>query len=197
MMQNFHANNQREDGQAERGSALSTHAPSCRSIDFPGELFEFRPDVVIPRWQWALSMLMRLSKLAGRAGRIVLLSREDVDRAYGRFTGIEAGPIQKGMLTEDARLRSVLSRTGTGGCFAVAESRWAREQQRGLGIVYRDRHHPDWRWTHGFVETLHPASNWQRFILQPAVAYTTSAKPRHRRLQNAWCGCRPRPLSLT
>jgi hypothetical protein len=89
--------------------------PVMPIVHFPDELFEFRPDVVIlTAAMGALDAHAAVEAFVGRAGRIVFLSSGDVDRVYGRFTGIEAGPIQKGMLSEDARLRSVLSRTETG-----------------------------------------------------------------------------------
>jgi nucleoside-diphosphate-sugar epimerase len=44
----------------------------------------------------------------GRAARVVALSSGDVYRAYGRPTGAEPGPIERGLLHEDSPLRSVL-----------------------------------------------------------------------------------------
>ena len=88
----------------------SAHSRSVMPIQrFPAELFEFKPDVVILTVAMgAVDARAAVEAFAGRVGRIVLLSSGDVYRAYGRFTGTELGPIDKGLLTEDAPLRSVL-----------------------------------------------------------------------------------------
>src|SRR5215831_8283689 len=44
---------------------------------------------------------------AGRSRRLVILSSGDVYLAYGRFTKIEPGNIEPGLLTEDSPLRTV------------------------------------------------------------------------------------------
>ena len=43
---------------------------------------------------------------AGRVERLVVLSSGDVYRAYGRFTGLEPGHVEEGLLTEDSPLRN-------------------------------------------------------------------------------------------
>lgn len=146
---------------------------------FPAALFDFQPDVVIHTVAMgAVDAKAAAQAFAGRTGRIVLLSSGDVYRAYGRWIGIEPGPVQKELLTEDAPLRSVL--------FPYRQKASSRETleywyekilaeravrsipdlpstvlrlpkvygpggNSGLATVYRYRHHPDWRWTHGFV----------------------------------------------
>ena len=45
---------------------------------------------------------------AGNAKHLVVASSGDVYRAYGRFTGLEPGPVETGLLTEDSPLRCVL-----------------------------------------------------------------------------------------
>ena len=76
---------------------------------FPPELFRFKPDVVILTVAMgAVDARAAVEAFAGRASRIVLLSSGDVYWAYGRLIGIESGPLQQGLLTEDAPLRSVL-----------------------------------------------------------------------------------------
>ncbi len=143
---------------------------------------------------------------AGRAGRIVLLSSGDVYRAYGRFTGIEAAPIQKGLLTEDAPLRSVLFPYRHKASSPEALEYWYEKilaeravlnapdlpgtvvrlpkvygpgGNADLATVYRYSHHPDWRWTHGFVENvaaavelaaIHPAAGGR--VYNVGEAYT-------------------------
>jgi nucleoside-diphosphate-sugar epimerase len=163
---------------------------------FPEELFEFQPDaVILTVAMGAPDARAAVEAFAGRAGRIVLLSSGDVYWAYGRFTGIEAGPIQKGLLTEDAPLRSVLFPYRDQASSPQALEYWYEKilAERAvlnapdlpgtvlrlpkvygpggngdLATVYRYRHHPDWRWTHGFVENvaaavelaaIHPAAD--------------------------------------
>ena len=148
----------------------------------PTELFEFRPDaVILTVAMGAVDARAAVEAFAGRAGRIVLLSSGDVYRAYGRFSGIEAGPIQKGLLTEDAPLRSVLFPYRHKASSPEALEYWYEKilaeravlnapdlpgtvlrlpkvygpgGNEDLATVYRYRHHPNWRWTHGFVENV-------------------------------------------
>jgi nucleoside-diphosphate-sugar epimerase len=44
----------------------------------------------------------------GRAQRLVALSSGDVYHAFGRFSGLEPGPVEPGLLTEESPLRVVL-----------------------------------------------------------------------------------------
>ena len=174
---------------------------------FPTESFEFKPDVVILTMAMgAVDASAALEAFAGRAGRIVLLSSGDVYRAYGRFTGIEAAPIQKGLLTEDAPLRSVLFPYRHKASSPEALEYWYEKilaeravlnapdlpgtvvrlpkvygpgGNADLATVYRYSHHPDWRWTHGFVENvaaavelaaIHPAAGGR--VYNVGEAYT-------------------------
>jgi nucleoside-diphosphate-sugar epimerase len=174
---------------------------------FPTASFEFKPDVVILTMAMgAVDACAAVEAFAGRAGRIVLLSSGDVYRAYGRFTGIEAGPIQKGLLTEDAPLRSVLFPYRHKASSPEALEYWYEKilaeravlnapdlpgtvvrlpkvygpgGNADLATVYRYSHHPDWRWTHGFVENvaaavelaaIHPAAGGR--VYNVGEAYT-------------------------
>jgi len=174
---------------------------------FPTESFEFKPDVVILTMAMgAVDASAAVEAFAGRAGRIVLLSSGDVYRAYGRFTGIEAAPIQKGLLTEDAPLRSVLFPYRHKASSPEALEYWYEKilaeravlnapdlpgtvvrlpkvygpgGNADLATVYRYSHHPDWRWTHGFVENvaaavelaaIHPAAGGR--VYNVGEAYT-------------------------
>src|SRR5437016_8283308 len=66
----------------------------------------------------------------GRAHRLVVLSSGDVYRAYGRFIGLEPGPVEKGLLTESSHCeRSFIPIvTGRGpltiGCIPTTRSLW-------------------------------------------------------------------------
>ena len=165
---------------------LVEHITDSRSVmpiqRFPAKLFEFKPDVVILTvTMGSVDARAAVEAFAGRAGRIVLLSSGDVYRAYGRFTGIEPGPIDKGSLTEDAPLRSVLFPYRHKASSPDALEYWYEKihaehavlnapdlpgtvlrlpkvygpgGNEDLATVYRYRHHPNWRWTHGFVENV-------------------------------------------
>jgi len=181
--------------------------------DFPAELFEFDPDVVILTVAMgAVDSRAAVEAFAGRTGRLVLLSSGDVYRAYGRFTGIEPGPIEKGLLTEDAPLRSVLFPYRHKASSPKALEYWYEKilaeravlnapdlpgtvlrlpkvygpgGNDALATVYRYRHRPNWRWTHGFVENvaaavelaaIHPAAGGR--IYNVGEAYTPTIAER-------------------
>lgn len=147
---------------------------------------------------------------AGRASRIVLLSSGDVYRAYGRFTGTETGPIDKGLLTEEAPLRSVLfpyrykvsspealeywyekilaeravlKAPDSAGTVLRLPKVYGPGGNADLATFYRYRHHPDWRWTHGFVENvtaavelaaIHPVAGGRIYNVGEAYTPTTA-----------------------
>ncbi len=197
------------------------HITDSRSVmpirRFPTEVFEFKPDVVILTMAMgAVDAHAAVNAFAGRTGRIVLLSSGDVYRAYGRLTGIEAGPIQKGSLTEDAPLRSVLFPYRHKASSPEALEYWYEKilaeravlnapdlpgtvlrlpkvygpgGNEDLATVYRYRHQPNWRWTHGFVENvavavelaaIHPAADGR--IYNVGEAYTPTVAERLRGL---------------
>jgi nucleoside-diphosphate-sugar epimerase len=146
------------------------------------------------------------------AGRIVLLSSGDVYLAYGRFTGTEPGPIDKGLLTEDAPLRSVLFPYRHKASSPEALEYWYEKilaeravlnapdlpgtvlrlpkvygpgGNEDLATVYRYRHHPNWRWTHGFVENvaaavelaaIHPVAGGRIYNVGEAYTPTTAER---------------------
>lgn len=118
---------------------------------------------------------------AGRAGRLVVPSSGDVYRAYGRFTGLEAGWLEKGLLTEDSPLREALypyrKQAKSADELAHYYEKILVEREAmvnpqlpatvlrlpkvygpgnnaDLATVYAYREHPDWRWTHGYVENV-------------------------------------------
>jgi nucleoside-diphosphate-sugar epimerase len=146
---------------------------------FPNALFDREPEVVILTVAMgAVDAKAAVKAFAGRVGRIVLLSSGDVYRAYGRLIGVEAGPIQQGLLTEESPLRSKMYPYRQKAASRKALEYWyekilAERAVRNvpdlpatilrlpkvygpggnsdLATVYRYRHHPEWRWTHGFV----------------------------------------------
>ena len=149
---------------------------------FPKKLFEFGPDVVVHTVAMgAADAEAAVRAFAGHTGRLVLLSSGDVYRAYGRFTKLEPGPPEEGPLSEDAPLRTKLFLYRAQAASEDALEYWyekilAERAVRGgpslpatilrlpkvygpgsnedLATIYRYRHHPEWRWTHGFVENV-------------------------------------------
>jgi nucleoside-diphosphate-sugar epimerase len=118
---------------------------------------------------------------SSRAERLLVPSSGDVYLAYARFTGSEPGPPLDGLLREDSPLRGVLYPYRAK---ASSESDWTRSYEKilveqivlgdsdlaatvlrlpkvygrggnaDLKTVHSFRHHPDWRWTHGYVENV-------------------------------------------
>ena len=149
---------------------------------FPKELFEFKPDVVVHTVAMGSSDAQAaVDTFVGKTGRLVMLSSGDVYRAYGRFTGIEPGPIEEGLLTEESPLRTALFPHRAKGNSPGALEFWYEKilaERAALGnsalpaivlrlpkvygpggnedlaTVYRFRQHPNWRWTHGYVENV-------------------------------------------
>jgi hypothetical protein len=147
-----------------------------------------------------------MEAFADRAGRIVLLSSGDVYRAYGRFTAIEPGPIEEGLLTEDSPLRSVLfpyrkkasspevleywyekilAERPVLGCRKCTDKDAMRTSQpctdtaitqNGVGLTVT-------------LKMLRPPWFLQRHTLLRLVAYTTSASRTLLRSRNAWSVC--------
>lgn len=118
---------------------------------------------------------------SGRVQRIVVVSSGDVYRAYGCFTRLEPGHIQRVPLTEDSCLRSVLfpyrakaqavdelnyfyEKILVEKVFLQASRSeitvvrlpkvYGPEQNAKLSTVYAFRNQPNWRWTHGYVENV-------------------------------------------
>jgi nucleoside-diphosphate-sugar epimerase len=132
---------------------------------------------------------------AGRTQRLVLLSSGDVYQAYGRFTGMEPGPIEQGLLTEDSPLRSTLypyrssAKTSDELNYYYEKILVEREAlgqaelpatilrlpkvygpggNANLATIYGFRDQPGWRWTHGYVENV--AAAIVLAALHPAAA---------------------------
>ena len=149
---------------------------------FPKELFEPAPDVVIhmiPMGERDARAAMDACR--GQAHRLVALSSGDVYLAYGRFTGLEPGPVEQGPLHESSPLRSVLypyrkqaksvedwiysyekilvERVVLGdrsldGVVLRLPKVYGPGENADLATVHQFRHQPQWRWTHGYVENV-------------------------------------------
>lgn len=70
---------------------------------------QFAPHVVVDMIAFTeKDAAILVNVFRGLAERLVVVSSADVYRAYGRFLGVEPGPIEPTPLTEDAPLRSAL-----------------------------------------------------------------------------------------
>jgi len=149
---------------------------------FPLELVDGSPDVVIHMIAMGQTDAEAvLQAFAGMTKRLVVASSGDVYRAFGRFTGLEPGPAETGLLTEDSPLRSVLypyrSQSFPGKEWMSDYEKIAVERtvlncaelpgtvlrlpkvygpgtNADLRTMYAARNHPHWRWTHGYVENV-------------------------------------------
>jgi nucleoside-diphosphate-sugar epimerase len=149
---------------------------------FPAELLTPQPDVVIHMMAMGeADAQAALEFFRGHTRRMVWISSGDVYRAYGRFTGIEPGPVEPCPLREDAPLRSVLypyrdpskpaddlanvyekilmervamSDPSLPATILRLPKVYGAGDNADLATVYGFRDHPQWRWTHGYVENV-------------------------------------------
>jgi nucleoside-diphosphate-sugar epimerase len=166
------------------GNVQHIHSPQAAMpvVSFPDELLAERFDIVVHMIAMGESdARAAVQTFRGRVQRLVVLTSGDVYRAYGRFTGIEPGPLEQGLLHEGSPLRSVLypcrkqssspadwtyhyekilvEREVLGGStLPVTVLRLPKVYGPGgnadLATVYSMRKHPRWRWTHGYVENV-------------------------------------------
>jgi nucleoside-diphosphate-sugar epimerase len=165
-------------------------------LEFPNELLEPPPEVIIHMTLiGAQDGQSVVDTFCRRSRRLVAVSSGDVYRAYARFTGLEPGPIEAGLLTEASPLRSVLFPYRSQ---AQSPDDWLYSYEKilveravlsegrlesvvlrlpkvygpggnaNLATVYEASHHPHWRWTHGYVENV--ASAIATAALHPAAA---------------------------
>ena len=148
----------------------------------PAELRAFAPDIVVHMIAMGERDAEAARKaFLGTARRIVALSSGDVYRAYGIFKGCDDGPLESQLLTESSPLRTKLFpyRTQQTPRAALeyyyekilaeramaADSKlpatilrlpkvYGPEDNANLATVYGFRNHPDWRWTHAYVENV-------------------------------------------
>jgi nucleoside-diphosphate-sugar epimerase len=162
---------------------------------YPDELLTPRPDVVIHMMAMGeADALAAVQFFRGHTARMLWISSGDVYRAYGRFTGSEPGPLETGLLSEVSPLRTMLypyrdpakpphdvaniyekilvERAALGdpdlpGTVLRLPKVYGPGYNADLATVYGFRNHPQWRWTHGYVENvavaivlaaLHPAA---------------------------------------
>jgi nucleoside-diphosphate-sugar epimerase len=151
-------------------------------LSFPAELLTPQPDVVIHMIAMGeADAQAALEFFRGTIGRMVWISSGDVYRAYGRFTGIEPGAIETGLLQEESPLRTALypyrdpakpaddfvnfyektlmervalSARDLPATILRLPKVYGPGDNADLATVYAFRHRPQWRWTHGYVENV-------------------------------------------
>lgn len=146
---------------------------------FPPALLNDPPDVLLHMIAMGEEdTRAAVDAFAGRVQRAVWISSGDVYRAYGRFTGIEPGPLETGLLREDSPRRTklypyrsqakspddlaywydkilmediALGSQALPGSVLRLPKVYGPGNNADLATVYRYRNHPQWRWTHGYV----------------------------------------------
>ena len=167
-----------------KGVASITHPRACIPIiEFPKEVFRVEPEIVlhmIAMGQADGAAARRAFEKVAR--RIVMVSSGDVYRAYGHFSKLEPGPRVPVPLGEGSSLRTVLHPYRTPETPSesleyfydkilaereISSSDWlpatilrlpklyGAGDNADLATVYGFRSHPQWRWTHGYVENLY------------------------------------------
>ena len=174
------------------------HSPaaSLPLLSFPPELLVPEPDIVIHMiCMGERDAQAAVSTFRRRAQRLVVVSSGDVYAAYGRFTGLEPGPVEDGLLTEASPLRTVLypyrkqaqspddwvydyekilvERVVLGDSDLPSvvlrlPKVYGRGENADLATVYQFSDYPQWRWTHGYVENV--AAAIVLAALHPAAA---------------------------
>jgi nucleoside-diphosphate-sugar epimerase len=165
------------------GVSELTHPDAAMPVRrIPDEVRAIEPDVVLHMIAMGEEDAgAAVASFAGVARRIVVPSSGDVYRAYGVFVGIEPGPPVSVPLDEDAPLRTVRypyrqpdtpqdalefyydkvlveaavsSRPDLPATILRLPKVYGSEDNSDLSTVYAFRQHPDWRWTHGFVDNV-------------------------------------------
>ncbi len=159
---------------------------SSASIEvFPDETLRFAADAVIHMIAMNENdAQLAMKTFGGNAGRMVAVSSGDVYLAYARFTRLEPGVPEPSPLREDSPLRTKLypyrsrasSRSDTlydydkisvenavlcdaalPGTVVRLPKVYGPGNNADFATVHRFRNHPEWRWTHGYVENVSAA----------------------------------------
>ncbi|HWR35178.1 MAG TPA: NAD-dependent epimerase/dehydratase family protein [Clostridia bacterium] len=152
-----------------------------RALAFPAELRNPEPDVVVHMVPMGeMDARAAVEFFRGYAQRIVGVSSGDVYRAYGRLTSIEPGPLEAGPLTEESPLRTVLYPYRKMAKSEQVLEYWyekilaerellstdlpctilrlgkvyGKDSNADFSSVHPFRNHPQWRWTHVYVENV-------------------------------------------
>ena len=166
------------------GSVTHFHSPKAAMpvLEFSPDAIGFAPDVVLHMVPMGEpDARAALNAFRSSAKRMVAISSGDVYRAYGVFMGSEPGGIEPVPLTEDSALRSnlfpyrkmasgpaaleysyekilvervVMNAPRSAGTVLRLPKVYGPGENSDLGTIYRYRHRPKWRWTHGYVENV-------------------------------------------
>ncbi len=151
-------------------------------LSFPDALLDPSPDVVIHMIAMGeADAHAAVSFFRGHARRIVVPSSGDAYLAYGRLTNLEPGDPVATPLREDSALRTVfypyrknaaspealeyfyekilvervvLNVDRLAGTVLRLPKVYGPEDNADFATVHRFRNHPQWRWTHGYVENV-------------------------------------------
>ena len=189
-----------------RGQHESVFLPAvrhCRSQEAAMPVLSFPLDLLRVGFEVVIHMIpmgeadarAAVQTFGGRAQRLVVLSSGDVYRAYGRFIGLETGPPEEGLLTEESPLRTILypyrlqarspdelnyfydkilvERQVLGQAQLPATvlrlpKVYGPGGNANLATIFGYRHQLGWRWTHGYVENV--AAAIVLAALHPAAA---------------------------
>jgi len=178
------AQNRRSSGAPAPANVRHVRRPEAAMPvrSFPPELLSPEPDIVVHMIAIGeADARAAVEFFRGRIGRMIWISSGDVYLAYGRFTGIEPGPVEPGLLRETSPLRSVLyphadpakpaddisnvyekilveriafSEPQLPATVLRLPKVYGPGDNADLATVYAFRNHPQWRWTHGYVENV-------------------------------------------
>src|SRR5437868_3399838 len=165
-------------------SVTHFHSPKAAMpvLEFTPETISFRPETILhmvpmgePDTKAALDAFRNSAK------RMVAISSGDVYRAYGIFMNNEPGGVEPTPLHEDSALRAnlypyrkiaasadaleyhydkilveraVLHDPNIVGTVLRLPKVYGPRDNNDLATVYRYRNHPQWRWTHSYVENV-------------------------------------------
>ena len=165
-------------------SVHHVHSPDAAMpvVRIPDTLVRSKPDVVIHMIAMGeADARAAVDAFAGRIQRLVVLSSGDVYRAFARFTALEPGPLEPGLLTEESPLREslypyraqaqstsdlshyydkilvereVFANAELTACVLRLPKVYGPGDNADLATVYANRAHPEWRWTHLYVENV-------------------------------------------
>jgi nucleoside-diphosphate-sugar epimerase len=211
---------------------LAPDRPDPFVLQFSDDLFRPEPDVVVHMTAMGeRDAAAAVDAFRGRTGRLVAVSSGDVYLAYGRFMGTESGPVIDGLLREDSALRTalypyraqaqspedwvysyekilvervVLADASLPGVVLRLPKVYGPGENSDLVTVYQFRHHPGWRWTHGYVENVaaaialaavHPAACGRVFNV--GEEYTPTIAERLERLPASSIPASPVPANFS
>jgi nucleoside-diphosphate-sugar epimerase len=199
------------------GASSLINADPLSSISAMEQGLAARPDRVVHMLAMTPSEALAARTFSGKIERLIFASSGDVYRAYGRFLGTEPGPLEPMPLSVEVSPlrrnlypyrskkvaevgphddydkilveRVLMADPGLNSVALRLPKVYGQKNNR-FETVYRFAAHPDWRWTHGYVENVawaivlalfHPASAGRIYnvgeVVTPTVAERLSQLP--------------------